>query len=146
MKIYFDTNVLVAAALANHPHHIPAEAALRKVHKREIEGWISAHSVAEFYAVMTRAPLTPPVYPSEAWQILDRNVFPHFKVASLSGDEYRDVVRHCAEIGGAGGRVYDALYLAAARSADCTQIYTFNLRHFCELAPELADRIRTPCE
>jgi len=68
VKIYFDTNVLVAAALENHPHHIPAEAALRKVHNREIEGWVSAHSVAEFYAVMTRAPLTPPVYPSEAYR------------------------------------------------------------------------------
>jgi len=144
VKIYFDTNVLVAAGLENHPHHIPAEAALRKVHNREIEGWVSAHSVAEFYAVMTRAPLTPPVYPSEAWQILERNVFPHFTVASLTADEYRDVVRHCAETGCAGGRVYDALHLAAARKADCGQIYIFNLRHFCELAPELADSIRTP--
>lgn len=144
MKIYFDTNVLVAGALENHPHHVAAAAALRKVHSREIEGWISAHSVAEFYAVMTRAPLTPPVYPNEAWQILERNIFPHFAVASLSGEEYRDVVQHCAQIGCAGGRVYDALHLAAARKADCAQIYTFNLRHFCELAPELADRIRTP--
>jgi len=144
VKIYFDTNVLVAAALENHPHHGAAGAALRKVQTREFEGWISAHSVAEFYAVMTRAPLTPPVYPSEAWQILEQNVFPHFAVASLSGEEYRDVVRHCAQVGCAGGRVYDALHLAAARKADCAQIYTFNLRHFCELAPELADSIRTP--
>ena len=46
--------------------------------------------------------------------------------------------------GCAGGRVYDAPHLAAARKANCEQIYTFNLRQFCELAPELADRIRTP--
>jgi hypothetical protein len=49
VKIYFDTNVLVAAALENHPHHVAAEAAPRKVHSREFEGWISAHSVTEFY-------------------------------------------------------------------------------------------------
>jgi predicted nucleic acid-binding protein len=83
VRIYFDTNVLVAGALENHPHHAAAAAALRKVHSREIDGWIGAHSVAEFYAVMTRAPLTPPVYPNEAWQILERNIFPHFAVATF---------------------------------------------------------------
>jgi len=144
VKIYFDTNVLVAAALENHPHHVPAAAALSKVHNGEIQGCISAHSIAEFYAVMTRAPLIPPVYPNEAWQILERNIFPHFVITSLSGTAYRGIVRRCAETGCAGGRVYDALHLAAARQANCEQIYTFNLRHFCELAPELADRVRTP--
>jgi predicted nucleic acid-binding protein len=144
VKIYFDTNVLIAAALENHPHHVPAEASLRKVHSHVIEGWISAHSLAEFYAVLTRAPLTPPVYPSEAWQILERNVFPHFEVMSLSREEYRETLQSCAGAGWTGGRVYDALHVAAARKADCEQLYTFNLRHFRELAPDLAERICSP--
>lgn len=144
MKIYFDTNVLIAAVLENHPHHVLAGASLRKVHRDEIEGWISTHSLAEFYAVLTRAPLTPPVYPSEAWQILERNVFPHFEVMPLSRDEYRETLRSCAGAGWTGGRVYDALHVAAARKAGCEQIYTFNLRHFRELAPDLAERICSP--
>jgi predicted nucleic acid-binding protein len=143
VKIYFDTNVLVAAAMENHPHHVPAAAILRRVHAGEIEACISSHGLAEFYAVLTRAPLTPPVYPSEAWQILERNVLAHFQVLSLSGKEYKEAIRHCANAGWTGGRVYDVLHLAAARQARCQQICTFNVRHFRELAPDLAERIRS---
>lgn len=144
MKIYFDTNVLVAAVLANHPHYPAAQTALMQVHARKAEGWISTHAAAEFYAVLTRLPLTPPVYPAEAWQILDRDIFPHFKLAALSAQEYRNTLRFCASSGRLGGAVYDALHLAAARKAQCERIYTFNLRHFRELAADFADRICTP--
>lgn len=84
MKSYFDTSVLVAAALEHHPHHVPAAAILAKVRAKEMAGWVSAHGLAELYAVLTRAPLSPPVYPSEAWQIIERDVHPYFEVASLS--------------------------------------------------------------
>lgn len=144
MKIYFDTNVLVAAVLANHPHHPAAHAALKQVHTKKAEGWLSTHAAAEFYAVLTRLPLTPPVYPAEAWRILDRDILPHFRLASLSAQEYRNTLRLCATSGWLGGAVYDALHLAAARKARCERIYTFNLRHFRELAADLADRVCTP--
>lgn len=144
MTIYLDTNVLVAAVLGNHPHYSAAQAVLRQVHDRKAQGWISAHGAAEFYAVLTRLPLTPPVYPSEAWRILDREILPHFKLASLSAQEYRNTLRLCAASGWPGGRVYDALHIAAARKARCERIYTFNLRHFRELAGDLAGRICTP--
>jgi len=144
MKVYVDTNVLVAAVLANHPHHLRAETMLQKAHMGEVKGCISTHGVAEFYAVLTRVPLSPPVYPSEAWQILERDLFPCFDVIPLTADEYRETLRACAVTGWIGGRVYDALHLAAARKAGCDQICTFNLGHFRDLAPDLADRIRTP--
>lgn len=144
MKSYFDTSVLVAAALENHPHHVPAAALLAKVRGGELAGWTSAHGLAELYAVLTRVPLSPPVYPSEAWQIIEHDIHPYFEVASLSGKEYLKIIENCAAAGWIGGRVYDALHVAAARKADCDRIYTFNLRHFRELAPELGDRIRTP--
>ena len=137
MTGYYDTNVLVAAVLVNHPQHLPAEAAVRKVQSREIQGWISAHTLAEFYAVLTRLPVIPAIYPSEAWQILERDIFPHFEVVSLTADEYRQTLQVCAAAGWTGGCVYDALHAAAARKAGCDQLYTFNLRHFRELAPDL---------
>jgi predicted nucleic acid-binding protein len=144
VKSYFDTSVLVAAALENHPHHVPAAALLAKVRDGKVAGWVSAHGLAEFYAVLTRVPLSPPVYPSEAWQIIEHDIHPYFEVASLSGKEYLKIIENCAAAGWTGGRVYDALHVAAARKAGCDQIYTFNLRHFRELAPALGDRIRTP--
>ena len=111
MKIYFDTSVLIAAVLKNHPHHEPAYTALQRAHKREIQGCISGHSLAEFYAVLTRVPLTPPVYPYEALQILETNVLPHFELVSLSGDEYSSTIRGCATANRSGGHIYDALHL-----------------------------------
>lgn len=144
MKVYFDTNVLVAAAVEDHPHYAPAEAMLRKVHSGEIQACITAHGLAEFYAVLTRLPSAPPVYPNEAWQILERDVLPHFQVLSLSEEAYKKALQDCVKAGWTGGRVYDMLHLAAARQAGCQQICTFNVRHFRELAPDLAEQIRAP--
>ncbi len=142
MKVYFDTNVLIAAVLENHPHHFPAAAMLRKAHSGEIQGCVVAHGLAELYAVLTRIPLAPRVHPSEAWQILADDILPHFTVLSLSTRQYAETIRRCADAGWTGGRVYDVLHLAAAREAGCDQICTLNLRHFRELAPDLRDRIR----
>jgi len=144
MTVYFDTNVLVAAVLAKHPHHGQAAAMLRRAERREIRSFIAAHGLAEFYAALTRIPIAPPVYPSEAWQILEKNVFPYFEIASLSAVEYRQALRACAAAGWTGGRIYDALHLAVARKTGCKQIWTFNVSHFRELAPDLADRVQTP--
>src|ERR1017187_9972217 len=54
---------------------------------------------------------------AERRQKEERNIFPHFTTASLSGTVYRCIVRRCAETGCAGGRVSDSLHLAAARKA-----------------------------
>ena len=40
--------------------------------------------------------------------------------------------------------VYDALLKACARKCKAQVIYTFNERHFTRVAPDPADRIRTP--
>jgi predicted nucleic acid-binding protein len=144
VKVYCDTSVLVAASVSAHPHHAQSLALLKHIRARKLEGVISAHGVAEFYAVITRAPLTPPVYPSEAWRLLAENILPHFYLAALSAEQYTSVLREAAEKGWTGGLVYDALHLAAATSNRCQRIYTFNLRHFLQLAPQLGDVICSP--
>ncbi len=144
MKVYCDTSVLVAASVSAHPHHAQSLALLKQVRAAKLEGVISAHGTAEFYAVLTRAPLIPPVYPSEAWRLLAENILPHFRVATLSAAEYKAVLRQAAEKGWTGGLVYDALHLAAATNSQCKRIYTFNLRHFLQLAPQLQDVICSP--
>jgi len=144
MKVYCDTSVLVAASVSAHPHHAPSVALLTQASTGKLEGVISAHGAAEFYAVLTRAPLIPPIYPSEAWRLLTENILPHFHMAALSAAQYKSVLRQAAEKGWTGGLVYDALHLAAATSNDCQRIYTFNLRHFLQLAPQLSDVICSP--
>ena len=144
MKIYCDTSVLIAASVSAHPHHPQSLELLKKVREGKLEAVISAHGTAEFYAVLTRAPLTPMVYPGEAWRLLAENILPHFHIAELSAAEYKSVLQQAAERGWTGGLVYDALHLAAAHSSHCKRIYTFNLRHFLQLAPDLQNVICSP--
>ncbi len=136
MKVYLDTSVLVAASVAGHVHHSQASALLRQVRGEKLQGHVSAHGLAEFFAVLTRAPFTPPIYPSEAWQLLAENILPNFKIIALNAKQYRNVLQQSAKEGWTGGPIYDALHLAAAQSVGCDRIYTFNLRHFRQLALE----------
>jgi hypothetical protein len=50
----------------------------------------------------------------------------------------------CVGRGLGGGKVYDALLIECARISRADRIYTFNLRDFRRLAPDLTDRISAP--
>ena len=136
--------MLVAASVADHPNHPQAAACLHSVRAKRIEAFISAHGLAEFYSVLTRTPFTPPIYPNEAWQLLVDDILPYFETVSLSSKDYTETIRKCADQGTAGGRLYDALHLRCAQKANCAKVYTFNIRHFQQLAPELAGNISAP--
>jgi predicted nucleic acid-binding protein len=144
VRVYFDTAVLVAASVADHPHYARGATALLAARTKKITACVSTHGLAEFYAVLTRTPFTPPVYPSEASRLLSDNILPFFEIVSLSAKEYQETIRDCAQQGWAGGRIYDALHICAAQKAACDRLYTFNVRHFQQLAPQLANRISAP--
>ncbi|MDQ2945194.1 MAG: PIN domain-containing protein [Acidobacteriota bacterium] len=145
MKAYLDTNLLVAASVQDHPHHVPSFELIQAVQQRTLEGCISTHGLAEFYAVITRAPFTPRVHPTEAGRFLDENILPFFELVVLLADDYKTVLRSCAAAGLIGGVVYDALHLYAAEKANCDRIYTFNIRDFRALAsPQLTGKISAP--
>lgn len=63
---------------------------------------------------------------------------------SLTSDEYLAALQNVAPRGFAGGRVYDALLLACAIKCKAETIYTWNLKHYQAIAPDLASIIRTP--
>lgn len=144
MKAYLDTAVLVAASVSDHPHHRQSLATLQLIRKKSIAGYTSGHALSEAYAVLTRTPFTPPVYPLEAWNLLAANILPYFEIISMTPKMYRDTIESCANHGWIGGRIYDSLHLCCAREAACDRIYTFNVRHFQQLAPDLSDRIGAP--
>lgn len=144
MKAYFDTPILVAGLVVNHPQHQIAHRVLREVQAQQVEGCISNHCLAEFYAVSTRLPITPRVTAAQAWELLKINVLPYVEIRTLSAEDYQDVIRKCASAGRPGGLIYDALHVKAAEKAGCDRIYTFNIRHFQQLAPDRAHIIQTP--
>jgi predicted nucleic acid-binding protein len=145
VKAYLDTNVLVAASVQEHQHHVPAFDLVKAVKEGAFQGCISTHGLAEFYSVLTRAPFTPRVHPAEAGRFLDDNVLPYFELAALSADDYKTVLRYCTNAGLIGGVVFDALHLHSAQKAGCDRVYTFNVKDFRDLAPSgLSDKISAP--
>lgn len=145
MNIFFDTSVLVAASLQHHTLHAQASSAVRQVIRKRNNGCISAHGLAETYSVLTRIPVTPRIHPSEALQIIQRNILPHFEVIALDANDYKAVIEEAASYGWSGGVVYDMLHISCAVKRSVDRIYTLNLSEFRRIAPKtLQDKIRNP--
>jgi predicted nucleic acid-binding protein len=99
--------------------------------------------MAEVYATMTALPLKPAMPPEQALLFVEE-IRDRLTTVTLDSDEYFDALQTSADRGLSSGRVYDALLLRCAAKVKARTIYTFNVRHFQAIAPELADRIRTP--
>jgi len=145
MKVFCDINVLVAAFLQSHPHHNTARVVLERVNAGHDRGFVATHSLAESYAVLTRLPAGNQVSPTIAWQLISENVIKNFTLVTLTSKEYAETLQKAAADGTEGGKIYDALLLAAASKSGAERIYTMNVRHFQSLADErLRRRIVAP--
>ncbi|HYK64871.1 MAG TPA: PIN domain-containing protein, partial [Patescibacteria group bacterium] len=117
MKVFFDTNVLVAASERSHPHHGPAFQALRRVAEKRDRGFMSVHSIAETYAALTRLPVQPRIHPAEAARIIADNIVAHFQMTPISRRDYLEAMKAVVDGGWSGAKIYDALIAGcAARS------------------------------
>jgi len=134
MKVFCNTNVLVAAFLQGHPHHNAARPVLERVRAGQDQGFVATHSLAEAYAVLTRLPRGNQVAPTVAWQLISENILKDFTIVSLTSKEYADTLAKAASNGVEGGKTYDALLLAAATKSGVERIYTTNVGHFQSLA------------
>jgi predicted nucleic acid-binding protein len=144
VNLFFDTSVLVAGSSATHVHHPQALAALKSLRDGQNRGWMSQHAVAETYAILTSAPLTPRIHPSEALRIIETNILPHIKIVALRPEDYTEAVRDMAAGEWRSGKIYDALHLRCAERQPIDRVYTFNVREFQQLAPHLKGKICAP--
>lgn len=135
MKACFDTSVLVAALLQQHPHHAIAFPRLRAVHQGTSLGHITTHGLAELYATLTALPLKPRLQPADVQRLIQQSILSHFTLIPLREQDYQDAITLTVAKNLSSGAIYDALHLIGARSAQCTLLYTLNLRHFRALAP-----------
>lgn len=136
MKVFLDTSVLLAAVIEKHSAHERAFAVLERVQNGKDEGFVSSHSLAEFYANLTKLP--PPFRhsPEQALVSMEENILQYFQISSLTGSDYSSLIREAALAGIQGGTIYDAVLLASAQKAGVNQIYTLNLKHFQAVAPK----------
>lgn len=146
MKLFFDTTVLVASVVREHPHHARALPAIERALKAKNTGYVAAHGLAEMYAVLTKLPITPRIGPEDARRLVTDNVVAHFEVVALTAREYTRFVDTLASRRIVGGATCDALHLACAAKADADRIHTFNVADFRRLAadPGLHARISAP--
>ncbi len=139
--IFLDTSVLVSVAQVSHEHHT-ASRELWNHCSRPLAA-ISTHTIAEVYNTLTAMPPVLRLAPRDAVLALE-TFLKRLTPVTLSPEEYMDALGRTANLGHSGGMVYDALHLACARKIAAEQIYTWDVRHFRQLAPDLAERIITP--
>ncbi len=132
---------MVAAFRGDHVNH---DASLRVFAEADGKtGACSLHSLAEVHATMAALPVRPALAPEQVYLFVEQ-VAERLTPIALRETEYLRAIREIADRGLTSGSVYNALLLACARKSRAEVIYTWNLGHFLKLAPDLADRIRTP--
>jgi predicted nucleic acid-binding protein len=144
VKIFIDTSVLVASSIEHHEHYPRALALLERIHDGHDRRYTGAHNLTETFAVLTRLPLLPRISPAEATTILKDNILAQFEIVTLTAKQHSDWILALGRKEICGGAIYDALAIRYAEKISADQIFTFNVRHFREIAPHLADRISGP--
>jgi predicted nucleic acid-binding protein len=135
VKVFLDTSVLIAAVVQNHESHKKSFAILDRVQNRHEDGFVSAHSLAEMYAVFTKLPPPSRHSPEQALLSIDENIVKFFQISALTGDDYKALVRDAGFARIQGGTIYDAIHLKCADQAKAERLYTLNLKHFKAIAP-----------
>jgi predicted nucleic acid-binding protein len=143
MKILFDTSVLVAAFEVSHPRHGVCLPWLQRVQEEEIDGYLSTHTLAELYSVLTRLPVKPPISPALAQRLLDENL-QLFVAIPLTADNYQQAIARMVRLNLPGGGIFDALIAQAALKAEVDRLFTLNPSHFTRLGQDLAQLVQVP--
>lgn len=141
MKAFLDTSVLVAAFYATHEHHRPSFELF--VNQNPKSACTAARCLAEVYATLTGMPGRDRANGDEAMLYLG-NVRERLAIVTLDSDEYFRAMERATATGAIGGGIYDAILGECALKAKAQSIYTWNLKHFRRLRPEVAGRAKTP--
>jgi predicted nucleic acid-binding protein len=141
VSVFLDTSVLVAAVRTADLRHAASNELVRKC--RRDNSSCDAHTLAEVYSNLTG--MRPPhrFRPEQAAVVVD-GFRAKFRCVELTADEVLNTARGIAGLGLMGGIIYDALLLTCARKVNAERIYTWNVRHFRIVAPDLAGRIVEP--
>jgi predicted nucleic acid-binding protein len=141
VKAFLDTSVLVATFYGDHEHHVPSKDLFLRFERQDI--CCAAHSLAELYSVSTGMPGRYRVSGDEALLFL-ANVRERLTVIYLGDLEYFGALEGAAELGISGGAIYDVILGWCALKSKAEVIYSWNLKDFKRLGPEIAARATTP--
>ena len=143
MKVLYDTSVLIPALLTVHSNHALAFFMLEMAREDNIQGYLSAHSLAEFYSVTTRLPPLLRISPVEAQATISR-FLKYLLPVELSAEDYRWAIAQVTSLQLAGGVMYDAVIAQAALKAGVDQLITLNPKDFLRLGSEVSGLVVVP--
>jgi predicted nucleic acid-binding protein len=143
VRILFDTSVLVAALIVSHPQHCACFARLKAAESRQIQGFVSTHSLAEIYSVITRFPIQPRIAPNQT-QSTSADILQYLEVVPLLFDEYLAAIAQIVALNLPGGGIFDALIAQAALKANVDLLLTLNPNHFTRLGEAIANIVQVP--
>ncbi|WP_075091028.1 PIN domain-containing protein [Haloferula sp. BvORR071] len=136
MKIWFDTSVLVAALLKEHPAHAAAFPRVKAIYQGYAQGFTNGRTLAELFETLTSLPLDPKISPRDAQRLIRAIILNCFEIVPESPEVISRAMRMAAQRGMDGTAIRDALCIVAAHKAECEKLLTFNLENFRSLAPE----------
>lgn len=141
MKIFFDTSVLVPVFIEDHEHHEASLDAFVKADRQHAS--CAAHSLAEFYVVVTRLPGRHRLGGDQALLFV-REIRERVSIVALTSDELFSALESAAATGIAGGTVYDVLLAYCAIKANAATLLTWNVKHFQQFELKPIKRVQTP--
>ena len=143
VKVLFDTSVLVAGSLTQHPNYAPCLAHLQAAQGGRIQGYLSTHSLAETYSVLTRLPLQPKILPVYAESVI-LNLLHYLEAVPLNLIDYQAAIAQMTALNFPGGGIFDALIAQAALKVAADRLLTLNPRHFTRLNAAIAQLVEVP--
>ena len=143
VKVLFDTSVLVAALVVSHPQHSRCFPQLKAAESKQVQGFISTHTLAETYSVITRLPVKPRIAPVQAQSIIT-DISQYLNIVPLLSDDYLAAIVQMATLNLPGGGIFDALIAQAALKADVDTLLTLNPNHFTRLGEAIANLVQVP--
>jgi predicted nucleic acid-binding protein len=137
---FFDTSVLVASLIPHHVDHARSLACIQGL--RRNGGACGSHTLAEAFNTLTKKSAygLSPASVSQLLAQVDRD----FTLVSLTPQDTLLAIDSASQRNLSGGIIFDCLLIACARKVNATNIYTSNVRHFRQIAPDLASRIQAP--
>ena len=137
MRYFFDTSILLPAALTAHSNHVRATLL---IHEVSLEAGsndllcLSTHVIVEMYATYPHVARQLDILVAP-YQIVEaiKAIALHLTTVNLVEADYFSALERCASLELTGAVVYDALHYQAALKSNADFLYTENRRDFDRL-------------
>lgn len=136
MRVLFDTSLIVALFVENHPQHQKASKAYSTLVKENAEPFIAAHSLAETFRTLTKGTDYLSFTAKQAHRIIKEAIHPNFNIVNVPAEGYLEVIDELAGKNLTGPVIYDALISKAAAIAEADYLVTFNVKDFQRVFPK----------